>query len=245
MIKSGYLTYFSRGTFSKKWKEGFFKLFDSGTIQWYEDVNDNKPVGVSNLNTIKDYICVGENTRKVPGRPSLIASMNEQYLMCFPRDLARKENEVCWIFFKNQAECNEWSSVMIGLINPQKQPQMHSNPQVYLPEGFNNQGSMYQPQQTYNNSDQPPPYPANGFYPTQQMTYPVQYPVQYPQQHQYAGQYRQQPQTIIYNMAPPPLPGQYNNNNNDEVALAMLAGYHMGYHGFGPFGFGGGWGSFL
>jgi hypothetical protein len=237
MIKSGYLTYFSRGTFSKKWKEGFFKLFDSGTIQWYEDINDNKPVGVANLPTIKDYICIGENTRKVPSRSSLSATMSEQYLMCFPKNLARKENEVCWMFFKDQNEFNEWFSVINDLINPQQPPLASTNLKIYLPEAIDNNSYVYHCQQRHGYVDQPPPYPDVSAYPNQQQ----QYPGQYPRQQHYPGQYQPgQPQ----NIPPPRFLGQYNNNN-EEIALAMLAGYHMGYQGFGSFGFGPGWGSFL
>jgi hypothetical protein len=104
LLKFGELTYFSRGFFSNKWKEGYFQLFDNSTIKWFENKNDLKPIEVVYLKNVAAFLSVGPYTRSVPGRPTLPPNAQDNLLLCFPRDTLRKENEICWILFKDMEQ---------------------------------------------------------------------------------------------------------------------------------------------
>lgn len=101
LLKFGELTYYSRGFFGSKWKEGFFQLFDNSTIKWFENKNDLNPEGVIYLRSVVAFLAVGPYTRSVPGKPVLPPNAPDNLLLCFPRDASRKASEICWILFKD------------------------------------------------------------------------------------------------------------------------------------------------
>ncbi len=70
-LKTGPLLYFSRGFLSKKWKEGFFVLYEDSTIQWFEKASDKKPEGSIRVKDVAQFLSVGPFTRAIPNRPSL------------------------------------------------------------------------------------------------------------------------------------------------------------------------------
>ena len=82
-----------RGFLSKKWKEGWFALYEDSTIQWYEKSSDKKPIASILIRDICQYLSVGPYTRCVPGRPSLPSRGDENLLICIPKDLKKKEKE--------------------------------------------------------------------------------------------------------------------------------------------------------
>lgn len=96
-LKTGPLLYFSRGLLSKKWKEGFFVLYENSTIQWFEKSSDKKPEGYIVIKDICQYLSVGPYTRCVPGRPSLPPKGDENMFICIPKDAQRKDKEILWI----------------------------------------------------------------------------------------------------------------------------------------------------
>ena len=97
-VKTGPLMYFSRGLLSKKWKEGFFALYEDSTIQWYEKPTDKKPEGTIRVKEIAQFLSVGPYTRCVPGRPTLPPRGDENMLICIPKDAQKKEKEILWIY---------------------------------------------------------------------------------------------------------------------------------------------------
>lgn len=81
---------------TKKWKDGFFVLYENSTIQWFEK-KDDKPQGSILIKDVCQYLSVGPYTRCVPGRPSLPSKGDENLLICIPKDLQKKEKEILWV----------------------------------------------------------------------------------------------------------------------------------------------------
>ncbi len=97
-LKTGNLVYFSRGFLSKKWKEGYFVLYEDSTLQWFEKQSDKKPEGTIRVKDVCQFLSVGPFTRCVPGRPSVPSKGgDENLLICIPQDMQKKEKEILWI----------------------------------------------------------------------------------------------------------------------------------------------------
>jgi hypothetical protein len=62
-LKTGTLLYFSRGFLSKKWKEGYFVLYEDSSIHWFEKPSDKKPEGAIRIKDIANFLSVGPFTR--------------------------------------------------------------------------------------------------------------------------------------------------------------------------------------
>ena len=93
--------YFKRGLLSKKWKEGYFCLYEDSTIQWFEKPKEKKPEGTIRVREVAQYLSVGPFTRCVPGRPSLPSKGDENLLICIPKDMNRKEKDILWIICRD------------------------------------------------------------------------------------------------------------------------------------------------
>jgi len=132
VIKSGELTYYSRGVFTDTWKEGYFRLLNNGTIQWFAKPSEKNPEGNIFLRNVAQYICAGPYARNVPGRPDLPNGADFNLLLCFPRDPSKKEKDICWILCKDSKQLNEWMSAIVSLLPPP--PQMQPPPQQQPPQ---------------------------------------------------------------------------------------------------------------
>jgi hypothetical protein len=95
-LKTGPLLYFSRGFLSKKWKEGFFVLYEDSTIQWFEKASDKKPEGSIRVKDVAQLLSVGPFTRAIPNRPSLPSRGDENLLVAIPKNMEKKDKEVLW-----------------------------------------------------------------------------------------------------------------------------------------------------
>jgi len=95
------LLFYSRGILSKKWKQGFFVLYEDSTIQWFEDQNDHSPEGSILIKDVAQYLSVGPYTRSIPNRPSLPPRGDENLLISIPKNMERKEKEILWIICKD------------------------------------------------------------------------------------------------------------------------------------------------
>jgi hypothetical protein len=96
-LKTGSLAFFSRGLLSKKWKEGWFVLYEDSTLQRFESQSDKKPEETIKIRDVCQYLSVGPYTRCVPGRPKLPNGGDENMLICIPKDTQKKEKEILWI----------------------------------------------------------------------------------------------------------------------------------------------------
>ena len=86
-----------RGLLSKKWKDGWFVLYQDSTIQLFEKPNDKKPEETIRIKDICQFLSVGPYTRCVPGRPTLPSKGDENMLICIPKDIQKKEKEILWV----------------------------------------------------------------------------------------------------------------------------------------------------
>jgi hypothetical protein len=69
-----------RGFLSKKWKEGYFVLYENSVIECFEKQSDSKPIHNVILKDVCQYLSVGPFTRCVPGEflHNLIAFQNQK-----------------------------------------------------------------------------------------------------------------------------------------------------------------------
>ena len=103
-LKTGNLTYFSRGFFCDKWKEGFFQLWEDSTIQMFEKQGDKKPEVSIRITEVAQFLSVGPFTRAIPNRPSLPSHGDENLLIAIPKDLNKKEKEILWILARDLSQ---------------------------------------------------------------------------------------------------------------------------------------------
>ena len=99
---------------SKKWKEGFFALYEYSSIQWYEKLMDKKPEGTIRVKEIAQFLSVGPYTRCVPTLPP---RGDENVLICIPKDAQKKEKEILWIYCHDLGQL-KWDSLIFwgGLV---------------------------------------------------------------------------------------------------------------------------------
>ena len=95
------LLYVIRGIFTKKWRDGYFTLYEDSTLQWYEKESDKKAEGTIRVKDTCQYLAIGPFTRCVPGRPSLPNGGDENLLICIPKDMQRKDKEILWILCRD------------------------------------------------------------------------------------------------------------------------------------------------
>ena len=92
---------------SKKWKHGFFVLFEDSTIQWFEDEKNRTPEGTILIKDVAQYLSVGPFTRSIPNRPKLSSSGDENLLISIPKNMERKEKEILWIICKDLTQLKQ------------------------------------------------------------------------------------------------------------------------------------------
>ena len=159
-VKTGPIEYYSRGIFTKKWREGWFALYEDSTIQWFEKESDHKPAGHICIKEVCQFLSVGPYTRCVPGRPSLPSRGDENLLICIPKDYKKKEKDILWLHCRDLSELNNWMKAIVSTLPPPPMPPK--------PPG----GNSTQP--LSNNSNQPasnpsaPPKSPTGFRPDPQ-----------------------------------------------------------------------------
>jgi len=103
-LKTGELTYFTRGFLSKKWKQGFFTLWEDSTLQMFEKAGDKKPEVTIKIVEVAQFLSVGPFARAIPNRPSLPSSGDENLLISIPKDLQKKEKEIMWILCRDLSQ---------------------------------------------------------------------------------------------------------------------------------------------
>lgn len=89
------------GVFKDTWEARYFKFFDDGILEMYEDKKDKKPDLTVNLRDVCNYLCVGHFTKNVPAKPKLPPHSNPALLLCFPRDAKRDPDEIVWVMFSS------------------------------------------------------------------------------------------------------------------------------------------------
>lgn len=156
-LKCGQLSFFHRGFLSKKWKDGYFVLFEDSTIQCYEKQSQRKPIFSVHLREVCQFLSVGPFTRCVPKRPPLPYHGDENLLICFPKNAQRKEKEICWVICRDLTQMNEWMTMIVKTLPPP--PQQPAQPSV---PGQPNQANQPIPAQP-NRPAQPNSPPSIGF----------------------------------------------------------------------------------
>ena len=103
-LKTGNLTYFSRGFFCDKWKEGFFQLWEDSTIQMFEKQGDKKTEVSIRIIEVAQFLSVGPFTRAIPNRPSLPYNGDVNLLIAIPKNHNKKEKEILWILARDLSQ---------------------------------------------------------------------------------------------------------------------------------------------
>ena len=103
-VKTGQLTYFSRGFLSKKWKQGYFDLYEDSTIQLFEKPSDKKPEKTIHIKDVAQFLAVGPYTRAIPNRPTLPSRGDENLLIAIPQNMEKKEKEILWLLCRDLSQ---------------------------------------------------------------------------------------------------------------------------------------------
>lgn len=155
-LKTGHLQYFARGFLSKKWKEGFFVLYEDSTIQLFEKPSDKKPELTIRIKDVAQYLSVGPFTRAIPNRPTLPPRGDENLIISIPKDMNRKEKEILWLICHDLSQLNDWMKAIVSTLPPPPGPPggQQGPPQPGAPSAPGGQQGQPQP-------GAPPPYPSN------------------------------------------------------------------------------------